>query len=115
MQSVAEEDAPLDGPYPSGVFCPRCASTLVWQAEHLVCTASGADFSEVASRRLREVAEDPPDERPKPSQVQMGGTWYCPADGAITQESDGLIACTRCERVLPTGLIYQLIEFHEKH
>ena len=43
-----------------------------------------------------------------PAKPTMGGSWHCPNDG--TKLID--FRCPHCGRSLPTGLVYDLIEFH---
>jgi uncharacterized Zn finger protein (UPF0148 family) len=42
----------------------------------------------------------------------MGGTWFCPADGTELQQQDGLSRCSVCGRYLPNHVKYEFIEFN---
>ena len=112
---------PVDRLEPSGfmtdIHCPRCGDTLfevINRRRTLECRSAGrsADLSEVASDRLRAFVASAPNEHTKSdSTVNWGGTWFCPADGMrMSHEVDQLPACSSCTRILPSNLVYQLIE-----
>lgn len=44
--------------------------------------------------------------------VRRGGSWHCPADGKLMEESGGTVRCPACHRCLSGAVLYQLVEFH---
>ena len=40
--------------------------------------------------------------------------WYCPADGSHMVDVAGSVGCPTCERLLPSRVMYMLIE-HQVH
>lgn len=77
----------------------------------LVCRLGDMDLSQHAQDGLVSVVRSGPLEV-APSRVRWGGSWYCPADGSRMREAGGRVVCPGCSRVLPGGLLYELIEFH---
>lgn len=79
----------------------------------LTCSASGAPLSPHARRAVEAIVDQvqPGERRPRQAS-SLGVSWYCPADAAPLVESDGLLQCDKCNRVIPSGLVHELIELN---
>lgn len=93
------------------MFCARCGSTAEVRNGVLVCSATGSDFSEHATRELSAIVASEPGEV-HDLKVRYGSRWYCPADGSAIDEVNGRVMCSVCRRSLPGRLLYVLIEFN---
>jgi len=95
------------------MHCPWCGGEMTERDGTFVCSATGVDVSRKASQDLRDVVATVPDRSvAEPGTIQWGGTWYCPADGALMIEAEGVVRCPDFRRPLPGRLLYQLIEFN---
>jgi uncharacterized Zn finger protein (UPF0148 family) len=94
------------------VYCPWCGDDLIERDERLVCRVTGEELSAQAATELRAVTAGRPLRALVVGRVRWGRNWHCPADGARMIEVAGVVACPICDRSLPGGLVYQLLEFH---
>jgi hypothetical protein len=99
--------------YRAGMQCPWCGGEMTERDGTFVCSATGLDMSRKASEELRDVVASVPDRSvAEPGTIRWGGSWHCPADGALMIEAEGVVKCPDCRRALPGRLLYHLIEFH---
>lgn len=105
---------PVPSPSVTALHCPRCGDRLLRRDGDLWCGTGRTGLSANVDAELMElVTAEPSKVFDRSHSVRWGGKWFCPFDGSRMRFDDsGLPACPYCERVLPGGLLYQLIEFH---
>jgi hypothetical protein len=80
----------------------------------LVCLATGSDLAPRAQAELEAIVENP-ERSIEPAQnphMRWGCQWFCPADGLPLRETTATLVCDECGRMIPAGLIYQLVELN---
>jgi hypothetical protein len=94
------------------MFCPKCGALLDQSGAEWKCAPGDMGLSRNVQRGI-ETLFDPgsPVIEPKPWSTRIGGRWFCPLDGRVMSEAEGVVACPVCGRSL-NPLIYQLIELH---
>jgi hypothetical protein len=50
--------------------------------------------------------------KPATASRDSGGEWHCPADGERLTFDAGYMQCGRCNRYLPSNLVYEAIEYN---
>lgn len=98
--------------------CPRCADEMVDHGGELWCLTGGMGLSQTVRAELEDICENdaiPPGQLPE-KVSELGGTWYCPADGTLMHfASHALPVCAACDRALTWHVAWQLIERHPHH
>jgi hypothetical protein len=94
---------------------PRCGDQMVNRRGELYCEAGNMDLSRFMERLLKDLCElDPPPDTDRSTRTDWGGRWHCPFDGTRMSATKYLLPmCPQCSRVLPSNLVYQLIEVHQ--
>lgn len=94
--------------------CPRCGDLLHDEPKGLRCPTGDMRLSAKLTEAIQKYRQSSPElGADAGSSVDWGGTWFCPDDGFRMDAAPGqLPGCVSCQRVLPSGSLYQLIEFH---
>jgi hypothetical protein len=94
------------------MFCPKCGDHLTDVDGEMTCIAGDMGLSKWLFSALTDLCGDPP-QVDRSTRVRWGGGWHCPLDGSLMSSSDTeLPTCPECQRVLPSRVVYQLIELH---
>lgn len=97
---------------------PRCGDEMVDHGGELWCLTGGMGLSQTVRAELEDICENdaiPPGQLPE-KVSELGGTWYCPADGTLMHfASHALPVCAACDRALTWHVAWQLIERHPHH
>ena len=80
----------------------------------LVCRSTESDLAEHARAQLEAIVDDPePSSEPAQNpHMRWGCRWFCPADGSPLRETKATLVCDECGRMIPAGLVYELVEFN---
>jgi hypothetical protein len=93
-------------------YCPRCGDPLSTSPDgRLRCAAGVMPLSGQLSNEIAWFVSGELIETTSLS-IPVGGEWHCPADGALLDEKDGRLYCSRCARFLPARIWYQIVEYH---
>ena len=81
----------------------------------MTCVAGGMGLSDAMVRMLSAYCDhEPLAEETRSTHTRWGGQWHCPLDGSKMSATDSLLPmCLECGRILPSNVIYQLIEVHD--
>ena len=80
----------------------------------LTCPTTGNGISRHVRSELEAIVSGTtPEVARRPDQsFKWGVDWVCPADAEPMREVDGVLECSRCGRVIPGRLIYELVELN---
>ena len=94
------------------LFCPICGNPLVERDGILYCEQGGMEVTQALRERLEEcyIAQKrrPREQR---SNHKVGGAYFCPGCGVLTEEIEGAITCPQCGKWV-NEFRFSLIEHH---